>query len=84
MSEHVGYDKHAPVGRNGANSRNGTRTKCRAHYAEHTAAYQPVLTRGEDRHADAALERILGGEPYGDRVIADAPVDDDVAEDCWV
>ena len=27
MSEHVGYDKHAPVGRNGANSRNGTRVK---------------------------------------------------------
>ena len=27
MSEHVGYDKHAPVGRNGGNSRNGTRVK---------------------------------------------------------
>src|SRR5215217_1158330 len=27
MSEHVGYDKHDPVGRNGGNSRNGTRTK---------------------------------------------------------
>ena len=27
MSEHVGYDKHAVDGRNGANSRNGTRTK---------------------------------------------------------
>ena len=27
MSEHVGYDKHAAVGRNGGNSRNGTRTK---------------------------------------------------------
>jgi transposase-like protein len=27
MSEHVGYDKHAVEGRNGANSRNGVRTK---------------------------------------------------------
>jgi transposase-like protein len=27
MSEHVGYDKHAVEGRNGANSRNGTRSK---------------------------------------------------------
>jgi putative transposase len=27
MSEHVGYDKHAASGRNGENSRNGTRTK---------------------------------------------------------
>ena len=27
MSEHIGYDKHDPIGRNGGNSRNGTRTK---------------------------------------------------------
>jgi putative transposase len=27
MSEHLGYDKHDPQGRNGENSRNGTRTK---------------------------------------------------------
>ncbi len=27
LSEHLGYDKHDPVGRNGENSRNGTRTK---------------------------------------------------------
>jgi putative transposase len=27
MSEHLGYDKHQPAGRNGENSRNGTRTK---------------------------------------------------------
>src|SRR6266496_6326996 len=27
MSEHLGYDKHDPMGRNGSNSRNGTRTK---------------------------------------------------------
>jgi transposase-like protein len=27
MTEHVGYDKHDPVGRNGGNSRNGTRAK---------------------------------------------------------
>lgn len=27
MTEHVGYDKHAVQGRNGANSRNGTRAK---------------------------------------------------------
>jgi len=27
LSEHLGYDKHDPMGRNGGNSRNGTRTK---------------------------------------------------------
>ena len=27
MSEHLGYDKHEPAGRNKANSRNGTRAK---------------------------------------------------------
>ena len=27
MTEHVGYDKHAVEGRNGANCRNATRTK---------------------------------------------------------
>ena len=27
MSEHLGYDKHDPAGRNGGNSRNGVRTK---------------------------------------------------------
>ena len=27
MTQHLGYDKHDPMGRNGANSRNGTRTK---------------------------------------------------------
>lgn len=27
MSEHLGYDKHDPVGRSGGNSRNGTRVK---------------------------------------------------------
>jgi putative transposase len=27
MAEHLGYDKHDPMGRNGGNSRNGTRTK---------------------------------------------------------
>ena len=27
MTEHLGYDKHAVEGRNGGNSRDGTRTK---------------------------------------------------------
>lgn len=27
MSEHLGYDRHDPIGRNGENSRNGTRVK---------------------------------------------------------
>jgi putative transposase len=27
MSEHLGYDKHDPAGRNRANSRNGTRPR---------------------------------------------------------
>lgn len=27
MSEHLGYEKHVPVGRNSGNSRNGTRAK---------------------------------------------------------
>jgi transposase-like protein len=27
LSEHLGYDRHDPAGRDGGNSRNGTRTK---------------------------------------------------------
>jgi putative transposase len=27
MTEHLGYDRHDPAGRDGGNSRNGTRTK---------------------------------------------------------
>jgi putative transposase len=27
MTDHLGYDKHDPAGRDGGNSRNGTRTK---------------------------------------------------------
>lgn len=27
LSEHLGYDRHDPAGRNGGNSRNGTRSK---------------------------------------------------------
>src|SRR5215475_3980619 len=27
ISDHLGYDKHDPAGRNGGNSRNGTRSK---------------------------------------------------------
>jgi hypothetical protein len=27
MTEHLGYDKHDPVGRTGGNSRNGSRSK---------------------------------------------------------
>lgn len=27
LSDHLGYDKYDPAGRNGADSRNGTRTK---------------------------------------------------------
>src|SRR6476619_4838545 len=27
ITEHLGYDKHDPMGRNGGNSRNGTRSK---------------------------------------------------------
>lgn len=31
LNEHLGYDKHNPIGRGSGNSRNGTRTKNRAH-----------------------------------------------------
>ncbi len=31
MSDHLGYDKHDPTGRNRGNSRNGTRGEDRAH-----------------------------------------------------
>ncbi len=41
MSEHLGYDKHAVEGRNGANSRNGKRTKTVL-----TDAVGPVADRG--------------------------------------
>ena len=31
ITDHLGYDKHDPMGRNGGNSRNGTRPKTGAH-----------------------------------------------------
>lgn len=69
MTEHLGYDKHDPAGRNGANSRNGTRTKscgprsvrsrwrCRASGTE--ASIVPSLTalRPDRRALQSRLHR---------------------------
>jgi transposase-like protein len=48
MSEHVGYDKHAVEGRNGGNSRNGTRAK--TVLSVNAGAVQVQVPRDRDGH----------------------------------
>ena len=62
MSEHVGYDKHAAEGRNGGNSRNGTRTK--TVLTDNAGKVEVAVPRGPGGHVRA-----------GDRQEAPAPVD---------
>jgi hypothetical protein len=63
MSEHLGYDKHDPAGRNRANSRNGTRTKTVLTEVGPVAIEVP-----RDRHAvDVVNVRRYSGWPGADR-----------------
>jgi transposase-like protein len=68
MSEHLGYDKHDPMGRNGANSRNGTRTK--TVFTEigpvqievprdRDGSFEPAIVRKRQRRLDGVDQIVL-------------------------
>ena len=55
LSEHLGYDKHAPEGRNGGNSRNGTRTK--TVLTDNCGPVEITVPRGRDGTFEPQLVR---------------------------
>ena len=68
MSEHLGYDRHDPVGRDGGNSRNGTRTKTVLTEIgpveievprDRDASFDPVIVRKRQRRLDGIDEIVL-------------------------
>ena len=68
MSEHVGYDKHDPAGRNGQNSRNGTRAKTVLTEVgpveievprDRDGSFDPVIVRKRQRRLDGIDQIVL-------------------------
>jgi hypothetical protein len=68
MSEHLGYDRHDPVGRDGGNSRNGTRTKTVLTEIgpvqievprDRDASFSPTIVRKRQRRLDGIDEIVL-------------------------
>ena len=68
MSEHLGYDRHDPVGRNGGNSRNGTRSKTvltaigpvRIEVPrDRDGSFEPQLVRKRQRRLDGIDQIVL-------------------------
>ena len=68
LSEHLGYDKHDPMGRNGANSRNGTRTKTVLTEVgpvqievprDRDGSFEPVIVRKRQRRLDGIDQIVL-------------------------
>ena len=68
MSEHLGYDRHDPAGRDGANSRNGTRSKTVLTEIgpvqievprDRDASFDPVIVRKRQRRLDGIDEIVL-------------------------
>jgi putative transposase len=68
MSEHLGYDRHDPAGRDGGNSRNGTRTKTVLTEIgpveievprDRDASFDPVIVRKRQRRLDGIDEIVL-------------------------
>ena len=68
LSEHLGYDKHEPVGRNGENSRNGTRTKTVITAVgpvqidvprDRDGTFEPVIVRKRQRRLDDVDQIVL-------------------------
>lgn len=68
MSAHLGYDRHDPVGRNGGNSRNGTRAKTVlteigpvevAMPRDRDGSFEPQLVRKRQRRLDGVDEIVL-------------------------
>ena len=73
MTEHLGYDKHDPAGRDSGNSRNGVRTKTvltpdRAGRDRRAPGHRFLVHPGDRAQAAAPAGR---GEP--DRVVAGLP-----------
>jgi len=69
MNEHVGYDKHDPVGRNRENSRNGTRSKTILTDAvgeveievprDRDGSFEPVIVKKRQRRLNEVDEVVL-------------------------
>jgi transposase-like protein len=68
MSEHLGYERHDPAGRDGGNSRNGTRTKTVLTEIgpvqievprDRDASFDPVIVRKRQRRLDGIDEIVL-------------------------
>ncbi len=68
MSEHLGYDKHDPAGRNGGNSRNGTRSKTVLTEVgpveievprDRDGSFDPVIVRKRQRRLDGIDQIVL-------------------------
>src|SRR5689334_15328083 len=68
MSEHLGYDRHDPAGRNGGNSRNGTRTKTVlteigpveiAVPRDRDGSFEPAIVRKRQRRLDGVDQLVL-------------------------
>src|SRR3954449_12060183 len=68
LSEHLGYDKHDPAGRNRANSRNGTRTKTVLTAVgpvqievprDRDGSFEPVIVRKRQRRLDGIDQIVL-------------------------
>jgi putative transposase len=68
MSEHLGYDKHDPAGRNGGNSGNGSRTKTVLTEIgpvavevprDRDGSFEPVIVRKRQRRLDGVDQLVL-------------------------
>ena len=68
MTEHLGYDKHDPAGRNGGNSRNGTRSKTVLTEIgpveievprDRDGSFEPGIVRKRQRRLDGIDEIVL-------------------------
>ena len=68
LSDHLGYDKHDPLGRNRANSRNGTRTKTVLTAVgpvqievprDRDGTFEPVIVRKRQRRLDGIDQIVL-------------------------
>ena len=68
MSEHLGYDKHDPAGRDGGNSRNGTRAKTVLTEVgpvqievprDRDGSFDPVIVRKRQRRLDGIDQIVL-------------------------
>jgi putative transposase len=68
MAEHLGYDRHDPAGRNGLNSRNGTRVKTVLTEVgpveievprDRDSSFDPVIVRKRQRRLDGIDQLVL-------------------------